>query len=53
MPRKKAVLTWDASFNQYKAEYEEGGFKYVLWLENEETVMARLDIAKKNTTLPE
>ncbi|GAA3406883.1 glycosyl hydrolase family 18 protein [Paenibacillus hodogayensis] len=44
---KKAVSTWDATFQQYKVEYAEGGYRYVFWLENEDTVKARVDIAKK------
>lgn len=44
---KKATITWDARFNQYKAEYQENGYRYVFWVENEDTVKARLDIAKK------
>lgn len=44
---KQAKLSWDSRFNQYKVEYEQDGFKNVFWLENEETVKARIDIAKK------
>ncbi|RKN86606.1 glycosyl hydrolase family 18 protein [Paenibacillus ginsengarvi] len=44
---KKAVSTWDPQFQQYKVEYEDGGYRYVFWLENEETVKARVDIANK------
>lgn len=44
---KKATLTFDSQFNQYKAEYTQDGSKYVLWVESEDTVKARLDIAKK------
>jgi spore germination protein YaaH len=44
---KKAKLTWDSRFNQYKAEYQEDGYTHVFWVENEDTVKARLDIAKK------
>ncbi|MEK8127071.1 glycosyl hydrolase family 18 protein [Paenibacillus filicis] len=45
---KKATQTWDASFQQYKVEYNEGGFRYVFWLEDESTVKARIDIAAKH-----
>lgn len=44
---KGAKLTWDSSFNQYKAEYTEGGYTYVFWVENEESVKARLELAAK------
>ncbi|MEF3310917.1 glycosyl hydrolase family 18 protein [Paenibacillus sp. GYB004] len=44
---KKAVSVWDSQFGQYKVEYTEGEYKYVFWLENEETVKARVEIAKK------
>ncbi len=47
MSDKKAVKTWDDRFQQYKVEYKEGGFTYVFWLEDEITVKARLDLAKK------
>ncbi|WP_201305352.1 glycosyl hydrolase family 18 protein [Paenibacillus puerhi] len=45
---KKAVQTWDPTFQQYKVEYKEGGFTYVFWLEDEATVKARIDIAAKD-----
>jgi spore germination protein YaaH len=44
---KKATQTWDPTFNQYRVEYIEDGFKYVFWLENEDTVKARLALARK------
>ncbi|WP_127583503.1 glycosyl hydrolase family 18 protein [Paenibacillus koleovorans] len=44
---KKATTQWDASFNQYRIDYYEGEYRYVLWLENEDTVKARLVLAKK------
>lgn len=40
-------MTWDSRFNQYKVEYKQDGFTNVFWLENEESVKARLAIAKK------
>jgi spore germination protein YaaH len=43
---KKAVAAWDPAFGQYRVEYEEDGYRYVFWLEDEQTVRARLDIAK-------
>jgi spore germination protein YaaH len=43
---KGATETWDAAFNQYRVEYSEGGYNYVFWLENEDTVKARLALAK-------
>lgn len=42
-----ATATWDPSFNQYKIEYSEDGKRHVFWLENVDTVKARLDVAKK------
>ncbi|TVY01004.1 glycosyl hydrolase family 18 protein [Paenibacillus cremeus] len=47
MAANHATMTWDSQFNQYKVEYTLDGFKRVFWLENEDTVKARLDIAKK------
>ncbi|MCZ8513071.1 glycosyl hydrolase family 18 protein [Paenibacillus filicis] len=44
---KNPKLTYDSRFNQYKVEYSDGGFTNVFWLENEETIKARLEIAKK------
>lgn len=44
---KNATQTWDDQFQQYKVEYSEGGYRYVFWLEDENTVDARLDIAQK------
>lgn len=44
----KATLTWDDKAGQYKASYtDENGSRRVFWLENEESVKARLEIAKK------
>lgn len=44
---KNAKQTWDSRFNQYKVEYQEGGYTYVFWLEDEKTVKERIAIAKK------
>ncbi|CAG7652505.1 hypothetical protein PAESOLCIP111_06553 [Paenibacillus solanacearum] len=44
---KKAKLTWDDRFDQYKVEYAQDGYTNVFWLETEDTVKTRLDIAKK------
>ncbi|MCR8631951.1 glycosyl hydrolase family 18 protein [Paenibacillus radicis (ex Xue et al. 2023)] len=44
---KKATVTFDNKFGQYKVEYKDNENKRVFWLENEETVKARLEIAKK------
>ncbi|MFD0699004.1 glycosyl hydrolase family 18 protein [Paenibacillus sp. GCM10027628] len=44
---KKTTQTWDKTFEQYRVEYQENGFTYVFWLENEATVKSRLDLAKK------
>ncbi|PZE21873.1 glycosyl hydrolase family 18 protein [Paenibacillus xerothermodurans] len=42
-----AVITYDARFGQNKVEYTQNGNQFVFWLEDEKTVKARLDIAKK------
>lgn len=48
MASKPTVSTWDKTFNQYKVEYVgDDGNKRVFWLENKETVQARLELAKK------
>ncbi len=44
---KKATQTWDDTFKQYRVEYQENGYGYVFWLENEATIKARLEIAKR------
>lgn len=44
---KKATSTWDPIFMQYRVEYKENGYTYVFWLEDENSVIARLNIAKK------
>ncbi|WP_179232650.1 glycosyl hydrolase family 18 protein [Paenibacillus rigui] len=44
---KNATQTWDEQFKQYKVQYSQDGYTYVFWLENEDTVSARLDIAQK------
>lgn len=47
MASKKTTAVWDASFNQYKISYVENDLTYVFWLEDENTVQARLKLAKK------
>src|SRR5262249_7340920 len=44
---KNATKTWDDKFGQYRVEYEQDGNTRVFWLEDEATVKARLEIAKK------
>lgn len=44
---KSTKQTWDKTFEQYRIEYQEDGFTYVFWLEDEATVKTRLDMAKK------
>ena len=39
--------TWDERFGQYRIEYKKDGFTYVFWLEDEDTVKARIALAKK------
>ncbi|MNP53694.1 hypothetical protein D3C76_1481890 [compost metagenome] len=48
MASRPTVSTWDKTFNQYKVEYYgDDGNKRVFWLENKESVQARLELAKK------
>jgi len=48
MSSKSASTVWDAAFNQYKVEYtHDDGTRRVFWLENAETLQARMAIAKK------
>jgi spore germination protein YaaH len=42
-----ATTTWDSTYNQYRVDYQKDGSRYVFWLENEDTVKARLALAKK------
>jgi len=44
---KKANLTWDNRFGQYRVDYSDGDYNYVFWLENEQLIDARLAIARK------
>ncbi|OCT14201.1 glycoside hydrolase family 18 [Paenibacillus pectinilyticus] len=44
---KTTKQTWDNTFGQYRVEYQENGFTYVIWVENQATVTARMNIAKK------
>lgn len=43
----KVTKTWDARFDQYRMEYQKDGLTHVFWLEDSETVKARLAIVKK------
>jgi spore germination protein YaaH len=47
MASKQTTSVWDSSFNQYKVTYIDNGRTYVFWLEDEKTVQARLELAKK------
>ncbi|MBE1441765.1 glycosyl hydrolase family 18 protein [Paenibacillus sp. OAS669] len=47
MASKNATKTWDDKFQQYRVQYTQDGDTYVFWLENEDTVKARLELAKK------
>jgi spore germination protein YaaH len=47
MASKQTTAVWDESFNQYKITYVEDSSTYVFWLEDEKTVQARLELAKK------
>lgn len=44
---KQTTSVWDNSFNQYKITYVENDRTYVFWLEDERTIQARLQLAKK------
>ena len=43
----KATAEYDSAFGQYKYTYVKDGFTYVFWAETEDTVKARIAIAKK------
>ncbi len=47
LKQQKTKAEWDDRFNQYKVTYTEGGYQYVFWLEDKETVKKRLEIAAK------
>ncbi|WP_409346835.1 glycosyl hydrolase family 18 protein [Paenibacillus sp. MBLB4367] len=44
---KETTTKWDESFKQYRVEFMQDGKLQQFWLEDEETVQARLAIAKK------
>lgn len=44
---KQTTSTWDERFNQYKITYQEDGLTRVFWLEDDKTIAARLELAKK------
>ncbi|WP_438445721.1 glycosyl hydrolase family 18 protein [Gorillibacterium sp. sgz5001074] len=45
---RSTVSAWDPAFGQYKIEYKgDDGNKKVFWLENADTLQARLAVAKK------
>lgn len=44
---KETTTTWDETSMQYRVEFKQDGKRQLFWLENEETVKARLAIAKK------
>lgn len=41
------TTTWDPKFNQYKIEYTKDGSTYVFWLEDQQSLEARLHLAKE------
>jgi len=47
LANKQTTTEWDEQFQQYKISYQEDGFTRVFWLEDETTVEARLNLAKK------
>jgi spore germination protein YaaH len=44
---KQVTQTWDDTAQQYKLSYTDNEFTYLLWIENDESVKARLNLAKK------
>lgn len=44
---KKTTSVWDPSFGQFKISYIEEGLTYTFWLEDEKSIQARLELAKK------
>lgn len=44
---KKVTKSFDSRFGQFRYEYEEDGFTYQFWMEDAETLKARMEIAKK------
>jgi len=44
---KGLVPTWDPSAGQYYITYEEGGLRYRLWIEDETSMAARLELIEK------
>ena len=47
MASKVTTTVWDETFQQYKITYVENGVTHVFWMEDANTVKARLDLAKK------
>lgn len=43
---KNVKKDWDPDTGQYRIEFEEDGYTYLFWLEDEETVKSRMNIAK-------
>lgn len=44
---RSAKTSWDTTFDQYRIEFQDGDNKRVFWLENADTLKARIDLAKK------
>lgn len=44
---KGAELTWDETEGQYYGEYEEDGVTYKMWVEEEESIEAKLNVMKE------
>lgn len=42
-----AKKTWDEDLKQYVAEYEKNGTKYKVWIEDEKSIEAKLDLVGK------
>ncbi|HEX7056412.1 MAG TPA: glycosyl hydrolase family 18 protein [Bacilli bacterium] len=38
-------ITWDEQFGQYRIEFSQDGYRYVFWLEDEQTLVKRIKLA--------
>ena len=42
-----ATKTWDEDLQQYYVEYKKGGATYKIWVEDEKSIEAKLDLVSK------
>ncbi len=42
-----AIKTWDENLQQYYVEYKKGGATYKIWVEDEKSIEAKLDLVSK------